>query len=76
MNKQEAYPGGDDRMKQHLDLDMEKMKCIEAIKLQVFTGELSPADARKLVNETSTSAANRISCFPCWNRKGLTDHRK
>ncbi len=42
----------EEKMKQHLNLDTEKMQKILDIKLKVFKGKLAPADAKKLVNET------------------------
>lgn len=41
----------DQKMKQHLDLDDEKLQKIMDIKLRVFRGELKPEDAKKIINE-------------------------
>jgi len=42
----------DIEMKKHLDLDNEKVKKMLDIKLKVFKKELSPAEAKDLVNKT------------------------
>lgn len=47
------FPAGvDSEMKQHLELDPAKMGKIMDIKLKVFKGELKPAEAKKLVNQS------------------------
>ena len=44
-------PSKDMEMKQHLNLDDDKLRKIMEVKLSVFRGELSPEDAREFVNK-------------------------
>jgi DUF438 domain-containing protein/uncharacterized protein (DUF2249 family) len=45
----------DQKMKQHLNLNDDKLQKIMDIKLQVFRGELEPDDAKKIINESLES---------------------
>lgn len=51
-NNKFTSPQGDLDMKQHLDIDNSRIQKMLDIKLRVFNKEITPADARKLVNET------------------------
>ncbi|MEL7588065.1 MAG: PAS domain-containing protein [Prolixibacteraceae bacterium] len=50
--KEQKEEMGDLEMKKYLTIDHERIKKMLDIKFKVFNRELTPADARKLVNET------------------------
>lgn len=50
--KVEDLSGKDMEMKKHLNIDEEKAQKILEIKLKVFNKEITPEEARKIVNQT------------------------
>lgn len=61
--KVEDLSGKDMEMKKHLNIDEEKVQKILEIKLKVFNKEITPEEARKIVNQTFESVTAEEFAF-------------